>query len=151
MGLGRTASSCRSVAPWFLLVVPGQGSSDAALRSAACGQPNFHFGYFAADFTATTAVRIFDGLPDLTYFVAPQRGRPEWHVISPAESEVFVNQANGDVGLRRRGPREYLGSFARAWTIPLGFHPFQLFVRPAYSPPALRKRGRAAPLVDGHG
>jgi hypothetical protein len=60
----------------------------------------------------------------LTYFVAPQRGRSEWHVISPAESEVFVNQANGDVGLRCRGSHEYLGSFARAWTIPLGFHPF---------------------------
>jgi hypothetical protein len=108
----------------FYWSCPDKEALSAALRSAACGQPNFHFGYFAADFTATTAVRIFDGLPDLTYFVAPQRGRPEWQVISPAESEVFVNQANGDVGLRRRGSREYLGSFARAWTIPLGFHPF---------------------------
>jgi hypothetical protein len=108
----------------FYWSCPDKEALSVALRSAACGQPNFHFGYFAADFTATTAVRIFDGLPDLTYFVAPQRGRPEWHVISPAESEVFVNQANGDVGLRRRGSREYLGSFARAWTIPLGFHPF---------------------------
>ena len=108
----------------FYWSCPDKEALSAALRTAACGQPNFHFGYFAADFTATTAVRIFDGLPDLTYFVAPQRGRPEWHVIPPAETEVFVNQANGDVGLRRRGSREYLGSFARAWTIPLGFHPF---------------------------
>ena len=26
--------------------------------------------------------------------------------------------------LRKRGSHEYLGSFARAWIIPLGFHPF---------------------------
>ncbi|MBA3833216.1 MAG: hypothetical protein H0X34_15240 [Chthoniobacterales bacterium] len=45
-------------------------------------------------------------------------------LLPPAETEVFINEANGDVGLRRRGSHEYLGSFARAWVIPLGFHPF---------------------------
>ncbi len=37
---------------------------------------------------------------------------------------MFIQPENGDVALRRRGSHEYLGSFARAWTIPLGFHPF---------------------------
>ena len=57
-------------------------------------------------------------------FVAPQRGDPRWRVIPPAEVEVFVEEKNGDVCLRTRGSREYLGSFACAWVIPLGFHPF---------------------------
>jgi hypothetical protein len=35
-----------------------------------------------------------------------------------------VDDASGDVCLRTRGSREHLGSFARAWVIPLGFHPF---------------------------
>ncbi|MDQ3116341.1 MAG: hypothetical protein M3Q86_06980, partial [Verrucomicrobiota bacterium] len=103
---------------------PDQAALSDALRRSVCGQPNFHFGYFAVDFTATTAVRFFDALPDLTYFVAPQRGHPEWKSVPPAECEVFIQPENGDVALRRRGSHEYLGSFARAWTIPLGFHPF---------------------------
>ena len=37
---------------------------------------------------------------------------------------MFINQENGDVGLRKRGSHEYLGSFSRYWIIPLGFHPF---------------------------
>jgi hypothetical protein len=108
----------------FHWACPDKEALTAALTSAACGQPNFHFGYFAADFTATTTVRLFAGVPDFTYFVAPQRGNPDWQVVPPAESEVFINEDNGDVGLRKRASHEYLGSFARAWTIPLGFHPF---------------------------
>lgn len=108
----------------FYWSCPDKEALTAALTRAVCGQPNFHFGYFAADFTATTAVRFFDGVPDFTYFVAPQRGNPEWQTVPPAECEVFINEDNGDVGLRRRASHEYLGSFARAWTIPLGFHPF---------------------------
>ena len=108
----------------FYWSCPDKEALTAALTKAVRGQPNFHFGYFAADFTATTTVRSFAGVPDLFYFVAPQRGNPEWQVIPPAETEVFINETNGDVGLRRRASREYLGSFARAWTIPLGFHPF---------------------------
>jgi hypothetical protein len=72
-------------------------------------------------------------MPDLAYFVAPQRGNPKWRMISPAEIDVFVDEANGDVGLRRRDAGEYLGSFARAWVIPLGFHPF-LFGRAPHMP-----------------
>lgn len=108
----------------FYWSCPDKNALTVALTKAVCGQPNFHFGYFAADFTATTTVRSFAGVPDFFYFVAPQRGNPEWQVIPPGETEVFINEANGDVGLRRRASREYLGSFARAWTIPLGFHPF---------------------------
>jgi len=32
--------------------------------------------------------------------------------------------------LRKRGSHEYLGSFARNWIIPLGFHPFQFGMAP---------------------
>ena len=58
----------------FYWSCPDKDALGDALRRSVCGQPNFHFGYFAVDFTATTAVRFFDALPDLTYFVAPQRG-----------------------------------------------------------------------------
>lgn len=103
---------------------PDKPALSTALRSTVGGRPNFHFGFGPADFTSHTTVRIFDALPDLTYFVAPQRGDPEWKTVPPAEAEVFVDDDSGDVGLRRRGTHEYLGSFARAWLIPLGFHPF---------------------------
>ena len=93
-----------------------------ALATKSC--PSFHFGFFAADFTAATAVRILDAMPERTSFVAAQRGNPRWRVISPAEIEVYIEDKNGDVCLRTRGAGEYLGSFARAWVIPLGFHPF---------------------------
>jgi hypothetical protein len=56
--------------------------------------------------------------------VAPQRSNPRWRTISPAEIDVFADGATGDVGLRTRTTGDYLGSFARAWIIPLGFHPF---------------------------
>jgi hypothetical protein len=95
-----------------------------ALTRTAKGRPSFHFGFFAADFTATTAVRMLDAMPECTSFVAAQRGDPRWRIIPPAEIEVYVDDQNGDVGLRTRGSREYLGSFARGWVIPLGFHPF---------------------------
>ena len=108
----------------FYWSCPDKEALTAALTNAIRGQPNFHFGYFAADFTATTAVRFFAGVPDSFYFVAPERGNPAWQMVPPSETEVFINEDNGDVGLRRRASREYLGSFARAWTIPLGFHPF---------------------------
>jgi hypothetical protein len=108
----------------FFWSCPDREALVAALAKTVDGKPNFHFGFFAADFTATTTVRLFDGLPDCTNFVAVQRGNPQWRVIPPAEVEVFVNEQNGDVRLRTRATREDLGSFARAWTIPLGFHPF---------------------------
>ncbi len=95
-----------------------------ALARTACGRPNFYYGFFAADFTAHTTVRQMDAIPELTNFVAPLRGRPEWRMIPPAETEVYIDENSGDVCLRRRGTNEYLGSFARYWIIPLGFHPF---------------------------
>jgi hypothetical protein len=108
----------------FYWACPDKEALGRALASTTKGRPTFHFGFFAIDFTATTAVRVLDAMPDLTYFVAPQRGNPRWRIIPPAEIEVFVDKASGDVGLRTRESREYLGSFARAWVIPLGFHPF---------------------------
>lgn len=105
---------------------PDKAALDRAFASTTLGRPTFHFGFFAIDFTATTTVRVLDAMPGLTNFVAPQRGDPRWRIIPPAEIEVFVDEASGDVGLRTRRSREYIGSFARGWTIPLGFHPFLL-------------------------
>jgi hypothetical protein len=104
---------------------PDKPSLNRALTSAVCGRPNFHFGFFAADFTSHTSVRLFDALPEVSNFVAPQRGNPNWRTVPPSQAEVFVDPASDDVCLRRIDNHEYLGSFARAWIIPLGFHPFQ--------------------------
>ncbi|HJT81229.1 MAG TPA: hypothetical protein VJ719_08535, partial [Chthoniobacterales bacterium] len=48
----------------------------------------------------------------------------KWRTISPAQTEVCVDESSGDVFLKKIDSGEPLGSFARAWYIPLGFHPF---------------------------
>jgi hypothetical protein len=104
---------------------PDKERLNEAFAQSAGGKPNFHFGFFAADFTSHTSVRFFDALPNLSYFVAPQRAKDGWQTVLPADAEVFVEQSTGDVCLRERRTGKYLGSFARNWVIPLGFHPFQ--------------------------
>jgi len=106
---------------------PDHAALSRALQLSTSGKPFFHFGFFAADFTAHTTVRIFDALPEQAFFASPQRGNPRWHSVSPAQAEVFIEQ-DGDVALRAGG--QYLGSFARNWIIPLGFHPFQFGLAP---------------------
>lgn len=107
----------------FYWSCPDKTSLSQQLASTLFGKPNFHYGFFAADFTATTTVRFFDALPDLTWFVAPQRANPKWQTVRPGDAEVYVDP-NGDVCLRRIDNHQHLGSFARNWIIPLGFHPF---------------------------
>jgi hypothetical protein len=114
----------------FYWSCPDKGTLSEALSATVFGRPSFHFGFFAVDFTATTTVRMFDALPTLNYFVAPQRPNPRWQVVPPSETEVYVDERNGDVALRKRGSHQYLGSFARNWIIPLGFHPFQFGMAP---------------------
>ena len=109
---------------------PDKEALQSALAQTINDKPNFHFGFFAADFTAHTAIRIFDALPQHSNFVAPQRGNPAWRTVAPADAEVFVDESSGDVGVRKSATGEYLGSFARAWLIPLGFHPFQFGMPP---------------------
>ncbi len=109
---------------------PDKQTLGRALASTTFGRPNFHFGFFAADFTAHTTVRLFDAMPELSNFVAPQRANPKWKKISPADAEVYVDETTGDVCVRKMDNHEHLGSFARAWVIPLGFHPFQFGVAP---------------------
>jgi Lantibiotic dehydratase, N terminus len=109
---------------------PDKEALGRALTSTVFGRPNFHFGFFAADFTAHTTVRLFDAMPDLSNFVAPQRANPKWRKISPADAEVYVDKTTGDVCVRKTDNQEHLGSFARAWVIPLGFHPFQFSMAP---------------------
>jgi hypothetical protein len=108
----------------FYWACPDKTALGDALALTTRDSRSFHFGFFAADFTAATAVRLLDALPERTALVAPQRGNPRWRIIPPAEIEVYVHDQSGDVCLRTIGSREYLGSFARAWVIPLGFHPF---------------------------
>ena len=103
---------------------PDKPAFARSLASTTCGQPNFFYGFAPADFTAHTTVRQFDVIPELSYFVAPRPGKREWQRIHTADTEVFINEVNGDVALRKRGSHEYLGSFSRYWIIPLGFHPF---------------------------
>jgi hypothetical protein len=109
---------------------PDKALLDRSLAQTICDKPNFHFGFFAADFTSHTTVRILDALPGLSSFVAPQRGNPKWKTVAPANAEVYVDQTSGDVCVRTSRSHEHLGSFARAWLIPLGFHPFQFGMAP---------------------
>jgi hypothetical protein len=109
----------------FYWSCPDKVALSQALASTVFQRPNFHFGLFAADFTSHTTIRIMEALPDLTNFVAAERGKPQWRTVPPAEVEVYADDQTGDVCLRKRASHEYLGSFARAWVIPLGFHPFQ--------------------------
>ena len=120
----------------FYWSCPDKAVLGRAFAQTMKGCPSSHFGFFAADFTATTSVRMLDAIPDLTNFVAPERGDPRWRIIPPSEIEVYVKDNNGDVALRLRGSKEDLGSFARGWVIPLGFHPFQF--DPAPHMPRLR-------------
>ncbi|MDB6146447.1 MAG: nrps5, partial [Spartobacteria bacterium] len=109
---------------------PDKNILHEALVRTAMGRPSFHFGFFAADFTSHTTVRLFDAMPQLSNFVAGQRANPQWRTVRPADAEVFVDKETGDVCLRTSESHEYLGSFARAWLIPLGFHPFQFGISP---------------------
>jgi len=109
---------------------PDKALLNLAFARTVAGKPNFHFGFFAADFTSHTTVRLFDALPDFSNFVAPQRSNPKWKKVRPADAEVYIDDASDDVCLRKTGSHEYLGSFARAWVIPLGFHPFQFGLVP---------------------
>lgn len=114
----------------FYWSCPDRAQLSRALASTTFGRPAFHYGFSAADFTAHTVVRWIDALPELMNFVAPQRGKAHWNIVPPAEAEVYVDEQTGDVCARKRGSREYLGSFARSWIIPLGFHPFHFGLAP---------------------
>jgi hypothetical protein len=114
----------------FYWCCPDKQQLSDSLAATTFGRPHLYFGIHVADFTATTAVHLFDAPPGACNFVAPQRGNPAWPTVRPAETEVYVDEANGDVCVRKIGTREYLGSLARGWIIPLGFHPFQFGMEP---------------------
>jgi hypothetical protein len=114
----------------FYWSCPDKAALSEALAKTLFERPSFHFGVYVADFTATTAVHLFAVPRGLSTFVAPQRGDPNWPTVRPADAEVFVDDATGDVRLRKAGSHQYLGSFARNWIIPLGFHPFQFGLTP---------------------
>ncbi len=106
----------------FYWSCPDKPALNRAFEQTLFGKPYLYYGYFAADFTATTAVRL-DALPDSVKFVAPERSVGKWETFRPGDTEVFVDES-GDVLVRTRDDRRVLGSFARGWVIPLGFHPF---------------------------
>jgi hypothetical protein len=114
----------------FYWSCPDKAALSDALSRTIFGRPSFYFGFFAADFTATTTVHLFETPRELCNIVAPQRGNPNWPTIRPADAEVFVDDTTGDVGLRETRSHEYLGSFTRNWIISLGFHPFQFGMDP---------------------
>ncbi|MFL6537507.1 MAG: hypothetical protein ACJ8JD_04920 [Chthoniobacterales bacterium] len=107
----------------FYWSCPDPAGLSREIEAATGGAPTFHYGFFAADFIAHTVVRQMDALPRTT-FAAPQRPDPKWKRIDPADAEVSVDPPTGDVQVRVRNSGELLGSFARSWIIPLGFHPF---------------------------
>ncbi len=114
----------------FYWSCPDKSALSAALNSTLFNQPSFYFGLSAIDFTSTTTVPFFDVLPNLHYFVAPGRPKPNWPTVSPANAEVYIDPGTGDVCARRVDNQECLGSFARNWLIPLGFHPFLFGMAP---------------------
>jgi lantibiotic biosynthesis dehydratase-like protein len=114
----------------FYWSCPDKTALNRAFAASAGGKASAHFGFFAADFASHTTVRLFDAIPRLANFVAPERANPAWRVIAPGETDVYIDPATEDVCLRRRADGEFLGSFARAWVIPLGFHPFQFGLSP---------------------
>src|SRR5947207_15903254 len=130
MDPGRAASANRNASSLHVLELPDKEALSRALASTTFRRPTFHFGFFAADFSAHTTVRLFDAMPGLSNFVAPQRANPNWRRILPTDAEVYIDETTGDVCVRKIDNHEHLGSFARAWVIPLGFHPFQFGVAP---------------------
>jgi hypothetical protein len=114
----------------FYWCCPDKSAFHEALVAAVSAEPNFHFGFVPVDFTSHTTVRLFDALSQHSRFVAPERCKPEWRSVRPADAEVYVDRTSGDVCLRKADSHQYLGSFARAWLIPLGFHPFQFGIVP---------------------
>ena len=128
--------------------VPTSRPSRALWPALTCGQPNFFYGFAPADFTAHTTVRQFDVIPELSYFVAPARGKPEWQNIPTAETEVFIDERNGDVALRKRGSHEYLGSFSRYWIIPAGLSSVLFRTRSAHAAFALWQSDCATRIMD---
>jgi hypothetical protein len=109
----------------FYWSCPDKAALREALARAANDRPNFHYGIHVADFTAATCVELMSAMPDLAWFVAPQRANPQWRIVRPENAEVYVDCGTGDVRLRETDSHQYLGSFARNWIISLGFHPFQ--------------------------
>jgi hypothetical protein len=114
----------------FYWSCPDKAALAEALTNTVGGKPNFHFGFFAADLTSTTTVHLPEATPGLFRFVTPQRSLPPWSAVPPADVDVYVDESSQDVCLRRRDSGEHLGSFARGWLIPLGFHPWAFSLGP---------------------
>jgi hypothetical protein len=114
----------------FYWCCPDKEHLSESLAATTFARPQLHFGIYVADFTATTTVHLFDAPPGACNFVASQRANPAWPTVRPADAEVYVDETSGDVCVRRIGTCEYLGSLARGWIIPLGFHPFQFGMEP---------------------
>jgi hypothetical protein len=117
----------------FYWSCPDKKRLSRAMSLTTQNRPHFHFGFFAADFTSATAVHLDEATPGSFNFVAPERGGPALRKIPPAEVEVYVDDNTQDVCLRKIDSGEHLGSFARGWLIPLGFHPF-VFSLGAHTP-----------------
>jgi hypothetical protein len=105
-----------------------------SLKAMMFGQPLCYYGMGGGDNTAHTAMQLFDALPrELVSYASQQLGRPEWPQVPPADVEVYVDEATGDVRMRHLRTGADLGSFARSWPVGFGCHPF-LFSRAPHTP-----------------
>ncbi len=125
MGPGGTPSARGAAPSRLFLVLPGSRGAGCARSPKRLVESRIFISVFSR--------RISPPRPRCDFLTAcpiaptswpPSAAIPSWRAIPPAELEVFINEQNGDVRLRTRATGEDLGSFARAWTIPLGFHPF---------------------------
>jgi len=108
------------------IALPDKPTLNDALAKGTGGKPNFHFGFFAADFTAHTAVRLFDAMPELSNFVAHnERIRSGKKFRLPMRRFMSMKQP-ATFCVRKIDNHEHLGSFAGRGSFHLDFIRFNL-------------------------
>ena len=111
---------------------PDKPRFHAAIARSTAGHPwlaHSRAGFFSSVHAACEG--IIDAFPST--FVAPERPRPYWRAVPPAEAEVVLDDEHHD--LRVRGPDgSDLGSLTRSAWLFFGFHPFFPLVLPGHTP-----------------
>ena len=88
-------------------------------------------------------------LPDLSYFVAPQRANPHWQKISPAEAEVYIDEETCATYAFRSPARRKSSRFVCAGVGDTsGIPSLPVRARPAYAATAMRAGHCATANLD---